>query len=71
MADSRVCRYSQTSAAVFLEAGVFETRAGAGGILHNNRALYQVLQEKGYEVTCEERPSGHDYVSWCETLHSG
>lgn len=55
----------------FLEAGVFETRAGAGGILHNNRALHQVLQEKGYDVVREERPGGHDYVSWCETLQSG
>ena len=55
----------------FLEAGIFETRAGAGGILHNNRALYQVLQDKGYDVVKEERSGGHDYVSWCETLHSG
>ena len=70
MADSRVCRYSQTSAAVFLEAGVFETRAGAGGILHNNRALYQVLQEKVTRLPVRS-PGGHDYVSWCETLHSG
>lgn len=55
----------------FLEAGIFETRAGAGGILYNNRALYQVLQDKGYDVIKEEGSGGHDYVSWCETPHSG
>ena len=66
MADSRVLRYSQLPLRFFPEAGVC-SKAGAGGILHNNRAV--ILQEKVAEVTCEERPATARYVSWCETLH--
>lgn len=55
----------------FLEAGLFESRAGAGGILNNNRQLKQVLQQRGYPVQSLEMASGHDYISWCEALYIG
>ncbi|MDM3615747.1 alpha/beta hydrolase-fold protein [Proteus mirabilis] len=55
----------------FLEAGLFESREGAGGILNNNRQLKQVLQQRGYPVQSLEMASGHDYISWCEALYIG
>lgn len=55
----------------FLEAGLFESRGQDGGILQNNRHLKQVLTQKGYNVTSLEMASGHDYISWCETLYLG
>ncbi|QAV22631.1 enterochelin esterase [Proteus hauseri] len=55
----------------FLEAGLFESRGGLGGILNNNRHLKQVLENKGYSVKSLEMASGHDYIAWCETLYIG
>lgn len=55
----------------FLEAGLFESRGDKGGILNNNRHLKQVLEQKGYPVQSLEMASGHDYISWCETLYLG
>lgn len=33
--------------------------------------MYNVLITKGYEVKYEHFDSGHDYLSWGETLASG
>lgn len=55
----------------FLEAGLFESRGDVGGILNNNRHFKQVLENRGYSVTSLEMASGHDYISWCETLYIG
>lgn len=55
----------------FLEAGLFERRGDDGGILNNNRHFKQVLEDKGYPVKSLEMASGHDYISWCETLYIG
>lgn len=55
----------------FLEAGLFESQKENEGILYNNRHFNTVLKEKGYEVQQLELSSGHDYVSWCETLYKG
>ncbi|WP_275075418.1 alpha/beta hydrolase-fold protein [Providencia rettgeri] len=55
----------------FLEAGLFEQRGSWGGIIQNHYQLLEVLKHKGYFVDAIELPSGHDYVSWCETLYEG
>ncbi|MCG9536554.1 MULTISPECIES: alpha/beta hydrolase-fold protein [Providencia] len=55
----------------FLEAGLFEQRGSWGGIIQNHYRLFDVLKHKGYQVDAIELPSGHDYVSWCETLYEG
>ncbi|GAB1437750.1 alpha/beta hydrolase-fold protein [Providencia sp.] len=55
----------------FLEAGLFEQRGSWGGIIQNHYRLFDVLKHKGYQVDALELPSGHDYVSWCETLYEG
>ncbi|QIC14711.1 DUF3327 domain-containing protein [Providencia vermicola] len=55
----------------YLEAGLFEQRGSWGGIIQNHYRLLDVLKHKGYQVEAEELPSGHDYVSWCETLYQG
>lgn len=55
----------------FLEAGLFEQRGSWGGIIQNHYQLLEVLKHKGYSVDAIELPSGHDYVSWCETLYEG
>lgn len=55
----------------FLEAGLFETQGDLGGILNNNRHLKKTLEQKGYPVQSIEMASGHDYISWCETLYIG
>jgi len=47
------------------------------GILENpqmydsNQTLKEVLESKGYPVSYEEFKSGHDYLSWGETLATG
>ncbi|HEF8774356.1 TPA: DUF3327 domain-containing protein [Providencia stuartii] len=55
----------------YLEAGLFEQRGSWGGIIQNHYRLLDVLKHKGYQVEATELPSGHDYVSWCETLYEG
>lgn len=55
----------------FLEAGLFEQRGSWGGIIQNHYHLFDVLKHKGYQVDAIELPSGHDYISWCETLYEG
>lgn len=55
----------------YLEAGLFEQRGSWGGIIQNHYRLLDVLKHKGYQVEATELPSGHDYVSWCETLYTG
>ncbi|MGG4610246.1 alpha/beta hydrolase-fold protein [Providencia sp. Me31A] len=55
----------------FLEAGLFEQRGSWGGIIQNHYRLFDVLKHKGYQADALELPSGHDYVSWCETLYEG
>lgn len=37
-------------------------------VINNMRDL---LIKKGYEVSYENFPSGHDYLSWGETLGTG
>ncbi|WP_242689427.1 hypothetical protein [Photorhabdus cinerea] len=58
-------------ALIYLQAGLFEDRGGVDGILHNNRHLKETLLQKGYQVESSEVSSGHDYISWCETLYHG
>ncbi|KAA8997710.1 DUF3327 domain-containing protein [Affinibrenneria salicis] len=55
----------------YLEAGRFEQKGDGGGILANNRRLYTVLKNKGYDVSHVERSSGHDYIRWCEEIPLG
>jgi enterochelin esterase-like enzyme len=49
-----------------MDPGLFEvdlTGRGAA-ILIPNRHLRDVLRAKGYEVTYQEFPGGHDYINW-------
>jgi enterochelin esterase-like enzyme len=57
----------------FMEAGLFENdiRGGGGQILEMSRHLRDVLLAKGYGVTYQEFPGGHDYLSWRESLADG
>ncbi|PHM47062.1 alpha/beta hydrolase-fold protein [Xenorhabdus miraniensis] len=55
----------------YLEAGLFEKRGSWGGIIQNHYRLSELLTQKGYPLETRELPSGHDYVSWCETLYDG
>lgn len=56
----------------YLQAGLFEVNRGElEGILHNNRRMKKTLLQKGYPVESSEVSSGHNYVSWCETLYHG
>ncbi|WP_323835858.1 alpha/beta hydrolase-fold protein [Photorhabdus africana] len=56
----------------YLQAGLFETNRGElEGILYNNRRMKQTLLQKGYLVESSEVSSGHNYISWCETLYYG
>lgn len=57
----------------YLDAGLFEVDlSGKGsGILLPNRHFRDVLRAKGYEVTYQEFPGGHDYINWRGTLADG
>lgn len=50
----------------YLEAGLFENdiRGTGGQILETNRHLRDVLRAKGYTVSYNEFPGGHDYLTW-------
>ncbi|UJJ32691.1 enterochelin esterase [Halopseudomonas maritima] len=54
----------------YLDAGLLE-EPGAEGILGSTRALYEVLQGKGYPVDYQEFAGGHDYLLWRDTLVDG
>ncbi|WP_232832563.1 hypothetical protein [Photorhabdus sp. CRCIA-P01] len=54
----------------YLQAGLFETHVGElEGILYNNRRMKETLLQQGYPVESSEVSSGHNYISWCETLY--
>jgi enterochelin esterase-like enzyme len=57
----------------YMDAGLFELDlSGRGGaILLPNRHLRDVLRAKGYEVTYQEFPGGHDYINWRGTVADG
>jgi enterochelin esterase-like enzyme len=57
----------------YMDAGLFDTDlSGRGtGILLPNRHFRDVLRAKGYEVTYQEFPGGHDYINWRGTLADG
>ena len=57
----------------FLEAGLFENdiRGSGGQILETSRHLRDVLLAKGYSVTYQEFPGGHDYLTWRGSLADG
>ncbi|WP_350304750.1 hypothetical protein [Photorhabdus viridis] len=51
---------------------MFEVSRGElEGILHNNRCMKKTLLQQDYPVESSEVFSGHNYVSWCETLYHG
>ncbi len=52
----------------YLNVGVLEHKEGMIG---TNNILKDVLIEKGYDVYFEYFNSGHDYLSWGETLANG
>jgi enterochelin esterase family protein len=41
------------------------------GLLEDNRNLYALLQEKGYNVTCREFTAGHNYTAWRDDVWRG
>ncbi|MGV7962847.1 hypothetical protein QPK13_17675 [Photorhabdus tasmaniensis] len=54
----------------YLQAGLFEvSRGDRESILPNNRHMKKTLLQKGYPVESSEVSSGHNYISWCETLY--
>ncbi len=53
---------------IYLNVGVLEHKEGMIG---TNIILRDVLTEKGYTVDLEYFNSGHDYLSWGETLANG
>jgi enterochelin esterase-like enzyme len=57
----------------YMDAGLFEVDlSGRGtGILLPNRHLRDVLRAKGYSVTYQEFPGGHDSINWRGTLADG
>jgi len=55
----------------YLEAGLFESGSGGGGILESTRHLRDVLRARGYAVTHAEWASGHDYQQWQGGLGCG
>ncbi len=55
----------------YLQAGLFEKHGNAGGIINNHHHLSKVLEKKEYPFYKQQLPSGHDYISWCETLYEG
>jgi enterochelin esterase-like enzyme len=57
----------------FMEAGLFENdiRGSGGQILETSRHLRDVLLAKGYNVTYQEFPGGHDYLTWRGSLADG
>jgi len=56
-----------------MEAGLFENdiRGSGGAILETSRHLRDVLLAKGYSVTYQEFPGGHDYLTWRGSLADG
>lgn len=40
-------------------------------LLDDNRAMYALLQEKGYNVTCREFTAGHNYTAWRNDVWKG
>lgn len=56
----------------FLAAGRFETaRNNELSILDSNQQLFEVLEEKGYDVEFRLYSSGHDYAMWQQELLDG
>ena len=57
----------------YMDAGLFEVDlSGRGaGILLPNRHLRDILRTKGYQVTYQEFPGGHDAINWRGTLADG
>ena len=51
-----------------LEDAPYDTEPIMMDVINNIR---DVLIKKGYEVSYENFPSGHDYLSWGETLGTG
>lgn len=51
-----------------LEDAPYDTEPIMMEVINNMRDL---LIKKGYEVSYENFPSGHDYLSWGETLGTG
>ncbi|EKT55361.1 alpha/beta hydrolase-fold protein [Providencia burhodogranariea] len=68
---SEIEQMSKKPLRFYLEAGLFEQYGSWGGIIQNHYRLLDVLKHKKYQVEANELPSGHDYVSWCETLYEG
>jgi enterochelin esterase family protein len=50
----------------YLDCGLYEWR-----MLLSNRSLRDVLQAKGYAVSCTERPGTHNAVHWRNSLGDG
>jgi len=55
----------------WIQAGKFETAGPNGGNYINNLEFYNILKDKGYEVSFHSWHSGHNYVAWCEALVDG
>jgi enterochelin esterase family protein len=60
----------------YLDAGILEVNSlrdiGDGpNLLTATRNFYDVLHGKGYQVTLNEMPGGHDYISWEGSLPTG
>ncbi len=58
----------------YLEVGLFEDRCGPGGVADmrgETRRLRDVLEAKGYTVTCREFTGGHDFVVWRDSVADG
>ncbi|WP_194437870.1 alpha/beta hydrolase-fold protein [Vibrio fluminensis] len=67
----QISQSPENSLKIYMNAGLFEQKPDRASIIDTNRKLYQVLQEKHYDVKFDELASGHDYYSWRVTIANG
>jgi enterochelin esterase family protein len=61
-------RAGQNSPRLYLVTGTYETDIEGENILASNRSLAEALEAGGFDYVLDERPEGHSWGLWRETL---
>jgi enterochelin esterase family protein len=60
-----VVRYGTARPVIWMDVGRYE------GLLKGNREMYDLLRERGYDVTYREYNAGHNHESWRNDVWRG